>query len=166
MRCSIFLRLPVLIVVSVAATGCVEERLTVMTNESGAPIQVKYAVPTFRVDVGAPPICPLQDMPPMVRPVDDQSPVTEWIVPRDLSLHLERCEATYRLESGYSALVYRNGFCDDYERYADQGAAFRPSLEYLVIETADTVHEWRGWDTAKQFRRVRGGSCFLRIRQA
>jgi hypothetical protein len=52
-------------------------------------------------------------------------------LPRDLALDFDTCEATFTLEPGFSAVVFLNGFCDDYEQYADQGAAFRPSLEYL-----------------------------------
>jgi hypothetical protein len=162
MRSSIFLLMPVLIVVIVAASGCLEERLAMITNETHAPIRVKYLVPVFRVDVGAIGICPLSDLQPLVRPIGDRSP-SGWTVPRDLEVDIERCEASHSVEPGFSALVYRNGFCDDYEQYADQGTAVRPSLEYLAIETAENVEEWRGWDAAKPFKRTRAGSCLLRV---
>jgi hypothetical protein len=163
-RAAFFLA-PVLAIVSIAITGCVEEWLLVLTNETGAPVRVRYAVPFFRVAPDAPDICPLRGMPPMARPTSDpSSPATAWKAVPGLSVNLETCEADYVLEPGFSALVYRNGFCDDHERNADQGAAYRPSLEYLVVETPRGVDEWRGWNTAEQFKRERGGSCFLRVR--
>lgn len=78
-------------------------------------------------------------------------------------LDVEKCEADYILEPGFSALVYRNGFCDDYQKSLDRLPYLRPTLEYLVLETRIGIHEWRGWDTAKQFKRRRDGFCFLRV---
>lgn len=152
---------------AVAVAGCVEEDLAILINETGTPLLVRYAVPHFSVNIGAPPICPLRNSPPQVRPSggDLRSPAG-WMPVAGLTVDVEKCEANYVLESGHAALVYRNGFCDDYEQHAGQGAAFRPSLEYLVVESRAAVSEWRQWDAVEQFKRVPAGSCVMRIRES
>jgi hypothetical protein len=52
-----------------AMVGCPKpQNPSVVVNETDAPLQVRYAVPFFRVDIGAPPICPLFNEPPEVKP--------------------------------------------------------------------------------------------------
>ena len=147
------------------SVGCVEQEPSVLINETDAPVQVRYAVPVSR-DTGAPPVCPLLAAPPEVKPNgEDLRSAAGWIPPASLAVDAERCEASYVLEPGVASRLYRNGFCDDYEEHADQGAAFRPSLEYLAIESRGGARQWRQWEAVAQFKRASSGWCFLRIRE-
>jgi len=151
-----------------ATAGCpAEQEPSVIVNETEAPVQVRYAVPFFRVDIGAPPICPLFNEPPEVKPNSgDLRLPGGWIRPSSLEVDADKCEASYVLEPGVASLLYPNGYCDDYEEHADQGAAFRPSLEYLTIESQGGVREWRQWEAVAQFKRAWwSGWCFLRVRE-
>jgi hypothetical protein len=150
-----------------ATAGCLEQEPSVIVNETDAPVQVRYVLPFFRVDIGAPPTCSLLAQPPEVKPNGGnlRSP-TGWTVPSSLAVHVDKCEASYVLEPGVASRLYRNGFCDDYEEHAEQGAAFHPSLEYLAIESRSGVREWRQWEAVAQFkRRWWSGWCFLRVRE-
>jgi hypothetical protein len=147
------------------SVGCVEQEPSVLINETDAPVHVRYAVPVFRA-VGAPPVCPLLAEPPEVKPNgEDLRSAAGWRPPSSLQVDAEKCEAGYVLEPGVAARLYRNGFCDDYEQHADQGAAFRPSLEHLVVESRGGAQQWREWDAVAQFRRASSGWCFMRIRE-
>lgn len=160
------------LLVSIVGTtvGCPAERdPSILINETDAPIRVRYATPFFDVDPGTTPICQLLGEPPAVKPNDEdlRSLTTPWTVPSSLEVDAEKCEASYVLEPGVASSLYWAGYCDDYEQHADQGAAFRPSLEYLVIESRDGVREWRGWEAVAQFKRAWwSGWCFLRVRDS
>jgi hypothetical protein len=158
----------VLLLAIVGATqACLPpEEHALLVNETAAPLQVRYAVPFFSIDVGTTPICSLLAAPPEVRPnAEDLRSPDGWLPASNLEVDAEKCEASYVLEPGRVSRLYRNGFCDDYEQHADQGAAFRPSLEYLVIESRGGTQQWRQWEAVAQFRRASSGSCFLRIRE-
>jgi hypothetical protein len=160
-------RVVVLAVSGVATVGCIEENLAVLRNETDTPIRIAYAIPFFAVDVGAPLICPLLELPPMVRPnTDDPRSPEGWIPVAGLTVDAEQCEARFVLEPRVAALMYRNGYCDDYRLHADQGAAFRPTLERLVIESGASTREWVQWNAVEQFQRDPTGSCFLSIRES
>jgi len=67
------------------------------------------------------------------------------------------------LDPGHSAMITRYGNCDDRKRpdgLADPGG---PSFRYLIIESARGATEWRGWDVAKQFRRLNRNVCVYRF---
>jgi hypothetical protein len=150
-----------------AMVGCIEQDPSVVINETDAPVRVRYSVPFFRVDIGAPPICPLLNEPPEVKPNrgDLRSP-TGWIRPSSLEVDADKCEASYVLEPGVASVLNRDGYCDDYEQHADQGAAFFPNFEYVVIEGRGGAREWRGWEAVAQFKRAWwSGWCFMLIRE-
>ena len=151
-----------------ATAGCVEVEPSVIVNETDAPVRVLYALPFFTVDVGTTPICPLLGERPEVKANGGDLRLPEgWMPPSGLEVDTEKCEASYVLAPGTAGLVYRNGYCDDYEEHADQGAAFRPSLEYLVIESRGSAREWRQWEAVAQFKRAWWSDwCFLRIRES
>jgi hypothetical protein len=148
-----------------ATVACVKVEPSFIINETNAPVRVRYALPLYRFDSG-PPRCPLLGEGPEVQPNGDvRSP--GWIPPSGFDVDLDKCEASYVLEPGFASRLYQNGSCDDYEEQADQGAAFRPSLEYLAIESRGGVREWRQWDAVAQFKRSWwSGWCFLRIRES
>ena len=70
-----------------------------------------------------------------------------------LELDAEKCEASFTLEPGFAASLLSDTYCDDYEKHRDQGAAWRPGLEYLVIESRGRAQEWREWEAVAQFKR-------------
>ncbi len=149
------------------SVSCVEVEPSVIVNETDASIRVRYVRPLFYIDIGAPSACPLLGEPPEVKPDgEDLRLAAGWMLPSTLEMDAEKCEASYILEPGVASRLYRNGFCDDYEDHANQGAAFRPSLEYLAIESRGGVREWRQWEAVAQFKRAWwSGWCFLRIRE-
>jgi hypothetical protein len=152
---------PLLLSTLGAALGCVPPREpAILINETDAPIQVRYAMPLFNGD-----ICALLNEPPDVKPNEDlRSP--GWVVPSSLEIDTDKCEARYVLAPGFASRLYHAGYCDDYEEHADQGEAFRPSLEYLVIESRGGVREWRQWEAVAQFKRAwSSGWCFMRFRE-
>lgn len=157
----------VLLLSMVGATlGCLPpDEPAILVNETAAPLRVRYAVPFLNIDVGTTPICPL--LPPEVRPnTDDLRSPDGWLPASNLEVDAEKCEASYVLEPGLVSRLFRNGFCDDYEEHADQGAAFRPNFEYLVIESRGGTREWRQWEAVAQFKRAWwSGWCFLRVRE-
>src|SRR6185503_6430215 len=147
-----------------ATVSCVLERdPAILINETDAPIRVRYATPFF--DLGTAPICQLFGEPPEVKANGgDLRSLEGWAPPSGLEVDLEKCEASFVLEPGVASSLYRAGYCDDYEHHSDQGAAFRSSLEYLVIEIRGGVREWRGWEAVAQFKRAWwSGWCFMRI---
>ena len=149
-----------------ALVGCPKPQdPSVVINETDARVQVRYAVPFFRAKTGAPPLCPLVNEPPEVKPNggDLRSP-GGWIRPSSLELDADKCEARYVLEPGVASRLNHDGYCDDYEEHRDQGPAFVPGLEYLVIESRSGAREWRGWEAVAQFKRAWSGWCFVRVR--
>ena len=149
------------------AMGCVEWEPSVIVNETDAPIQVRYVLPLSFIDIGTPPVCPLLGQPPEVKQNSGDLRLPDgWIIPASLEVDVDKCEAAFVLEPGVASLLYGNGYCDDYEEHADQGAAFRPSLEYLAIESRSGVRAWRQWEAVAQFKRAWwSGWCFLRVRE-
>lgn len=164
------LALRVALVLSIvgATASCVPERdLSILINETDAPIRVRYATPFFNVGAGSTPICQLFGEPPEVKPTGtDLRSRDGWTPPSGLDVDLDKCETSFVLEPGIASVLYRAGYCDDYKKHADQGAAFRPSLEYLVIEGRSGTREWRGWEAVAQFKRGWWSSwgCFMRVR--
>ena len=154
----------ILCVLCFAMPACEQNELIILTNATTQPIRLRYSVPTFRADVGAPPRCTLRVWPPQVRPTpaDNAWPASEWRT-ADAKLDQNTCEAELVLEAGSSALLDRNGFCDDHARYSAVGAAYRPSFNSLLLQSGGRTIEWRDWDTAKQFHRTRQGHCIYRV---
>jgi hypothetical protein len=150
-----------------ATAGCIEREPSVIVNETDAPIRVRYVLPFYVFDIGAPPLCPLVGELPEVKPnSEDLRLPGGWTAPASLEVDVDKCEASYILEPGVASLLYGSGYCDDYEEHADQGAAFRPSLEYLAIEGRGGVREWRQWEAVAQFKRAWWSEwCFLRVRE-
>jgi hypothetical protein len=150
-----------------ATLGCIRSvEYALLVNETAAPLQVRYSVPFVNVDVGTTPICPLFGDPPEVRPnTDDLRSPNGWLPASNLEVDGEKCEASFVLEPGLVSRLFRNGFCDDYEEHADQGEAFHPNFEYLIIKSRSGTREWREWEAVAQFRRASSGSCFLRFRE-
>jgi hypothetical protein len=151
-----------------ATAGCVEVEPSVIVNETDAPVRIRYALPFFTVAVGTTPICPLLGEPPKVKANSGHLRLPDgWMPAPGLEVDTEECEASFVLEPSVAAMLYRNGYCDDYEKHADQGAAFRPSLEYLVTEIRGGARESRGWEAVAQFKRAWWSDwCFLRIRES
>ena len=151
-----------------ATAGCIKVQPSVIVNETKAPLRVRYARAFFTVDVGTTPICPRLGEPPEVKANGGDLRLPDgWKPPSGLEIDAEKCEASYVLAPGTASLIYRNGYCDDYEEHSDQGAAFRPDLEYLVIESRGSAREWRRWDAVAQFERAwLSDWCFLRIRES
>jgi hypothetical protein len=149
------------------SVSCVEVEPSVIVNETDAPVRVRYVRPPFYSDMAAPSACPLLGEPPEVKlNGEDLRLAAGWILPSTLEIDAEKCEASYVLEPGVASRLYRNGFCHDYEDHADQGAAFRPSVDYLAIEGRSGVQQWRQWEAVAQFKRSWwSGWCFLRIRE-
>jgi hypothetical protein len=151
-----------------AMTGCIDVEPSVIVNETDAPVQVRYALPFLRVDIGTTPICALLGEPPKVKASGGDLRLPDgWMPAPGLEVDTEKCEASYVLEPGSAIMLYRNGYCDDYEEHVDQGAAFRPSLEYLIIESREGAREWHQWDAIAQFKRAWWSDwCFLHIRES
>jgi hypothetical protein len=157
-----------LLLVSLAGAmmGCpAEQNPAILVNETDAPIRVRYAAPFFLIDVGKS-VCPLVAQPPEVRP-DGEETFGGWMPASSLEIDAEKCEASYVLEPGFISRLHYDGYCDDYEKHADQGAAFRPGIEYLFIESRGVAREWRQWDAVAQFKRSWCSSwCFVRVRES
>ena len=149
-------------------SGCVEVEPSVIVNETDAPVRVRYALPFWTADVGTPPLCPLSGEQPEVKTNSGDLELADgWIPAPGLEVDTEKCEASFVLDPGVATMIYRNGYCDDYKKHSDQGAAFRPTLEYLVIESRGRVREWREWEAVAQFKRAWFSDwCYLRVRES
>ncbi len=154
----------VLGIAALAMQGCAQAELIILTNATAGPIRVRYTVTTFRTDANQPERCAPRVWPPQERPTptNNQWPASEWRT-ADAKLDAATCEAEFVLAAGHSALVDRNGFCDDYKKDVDRNPALQPGFRHFALESGGRTFEWRGWDTAKQFRRNSQGDCIYRI---
>jgi hypothetical protein len=156
------------VAVSFVLSGCAEVQLEILSNGGRDPIQVRYGIPKYRSEASQPPTCPGRPEDPQVgpTPANPKSEATwtvnDWHAPARFTWDPEKCEMALTLDPGFSVLIARVGFCAGDERRIDPRTT-RSNLEYLMIESAGRVIEWRGWDTARQFKRISRSICVYRF---
>jgi hypothetical protein len=73
------------------------------------------------------------------------------------------CEVHLTIGPGFSGAFHPSPLCADNVESPDASAGrLEPNFDYLSIETAAGKMEWRGWDTARQFKRARQW-CVFRV---
>jgi hypothetical protein len=149
-----------------ALSGCHKVNLEILANTSSESIHVRYAIPKYSFE-DRQPVCPGRPEDPQVTRTPTKGKDIlggeEWRAAPGFTWDPENCEMAFTLEPGFSGLIARVGYCEDYKRHIDSRTNARPNLEYLVIESTSRTLEWRGWDVAKQFRRVDSMACIYRF---
>ncbi len=151
------------------AGGCRETLpFLVVENGSAHAIRVTYiehAAPGVDSPNG-PRRCLAAYVPPVVLPTED---VDLYFARGDpelspgVELDPENCEAHFDIGPGFSGAFQPSPFCADHAESPKAVAGrIEPNFDYLSIETAAGKMEWRGWDTARQFKRARRW-CVLRV---
>ena len=158
-----------LIVLAIVPVACQKVTVGAIYNGTTTPITITYAMrEQVNADDGST-VCYLDPgwlRPPSLRqgkvPRSGGS-IKEWKEFENYRSTENPCEAKIQIEPGYSARIFMNSFCSDYEKYLN-GARPESRFAYLRVESDDGVMEFTDWETAKQFRRVSANLCLFEIR--
>ena len=156
------------IMLAILPMACQEVTIGVIHNGMTTPITITYALRTRRSFVDASMVC-LFDVDSSQRPrLRHGRPIPNlgdpgWTHINKYRSTREPCTAEFELEPGYSAHVFTNGTCSDYEEYL-KGAQFESTFEYFRIQSARGRAEFTDWETANLFERSRAGSCIYTYR--
>ncbi len=153
-----------LVVLAISPMACQDVTIGAIHNGMGAPITITYAMRERINAADGSTVCVLE--PPRLRygkVTGSGGGIKEWIEIENFQSTGNPCEAKFQLEPGYSARVFMNYFCSDYEEYLN-GARPESMFAYLRVESEDGVMEFTDWETAKQFRRVNSNLCLFEIR--
>jgi len=158
-----------LVVLAIVPMACQEVTIGAIHNGMGTPITITYAMRVRKNAVDGSTVCAL-DADSHQRPRLRYGKVTGstggiegWTDIENYRSTESSCEAKFQLEPGYSAQVFMNYFCSDYEKYLN-GARPESMFAYLRVQSEDGVVEFTDWETAKQFRRVNSNLCLFEIR--
>ncbi len=158
-----------LVVLAIVPMACQKVTIGAIYNGMTTPITITYAMRELRNADDGSTVCYLDPgwlQPPRLRygkVTGSGGAIKEWTEIENYRSTENPCEAKFQLEPGYSARVFVNYFCSDYEKYLN-GARPESMLAYLRVQSEDGVVEFTDWETAKQFRRVNSNLCLFEIR--
>jgi hypothetical protein len=160
-----------LLAVLVAAGGCRPTvPFLVVQNDSARAVRVTYVEHPAQgvVPPNATRRCVASAVAPVVLPTSelDLYLARGYTVP-SAGVELDTASCTVRLEvgPGLAGAFQPGASCADNAATPDKVARFEPTLDFLSIESGAGRTEWRGWDAAAQFKRVRRW-CVLRITES
>ena len=154
--------------VLIAAGGC-RPRIPflVLENDSAHSVRVTYVehAEGGLASPDSPRRCIASSVAPAVLPTKELDLYIArgaFVPSAGVEIDLERCEVRLDIGPGFSGAFQPGPFCADSVESPDTARRGEPNLDYLSIETAAGKMEWRGWDTARQFKRGRHW-CVLRV---
>ncbi len=157
-----------LVVLTIVPIACQEVTIGAIYNGMSTPVTVTYALRVQENSVDGSTYCAL-DTDDLQWPRERAGKVSAstggikgWVYIENFRSTGEPCEAQFQLAPGYSAQVFRNYFCSDYEKYLN-GARPESLFVYVRVQSEDGVVEFTDWETAKQFRRVNSNLCLFEI---
>ena len=155
------------LLLAVLITGACRPTISflVIENDSAHAIRVTYVEHAAQGVDPSTRRCIATSVAPVVLPTDeiDLYIARGYIVPSaGVDIDTATCEVHLDIGPGLSGAFQPGPFCADSAVSPDTLSRYEPTLDYLSIESAAGKMEWRGWDTARQFKRARRW-CVLRV---
>jgi len=135
--------------------GCVVIEFGIIANQTGDPIQVRYAVRSWSSETGSPDQC---DFAPDFGPVRisggrrNYKKSENWAKIDDSKYDESTCEVTFWLNSDDAVIVNEGGLCSRHASNADTSQdSYNGRIEFIeIVKPAEKITV-SGWDVPKQF---------------
>lgn len=146
-------------------TGCQIDSYGVVFNDSDHPITITVEGESVAVNDADSAACAL--MRPRAREgsVSDLPagpglrPGNEWASIDPSTFNEAECRIELVLQPGFSVAIFREGACSDgYERFRGNPDV-SPTLRLFRVSGPMGTVEYRGWEAARHFARLRNGFC-------
>ena len=159
-------KLALLVVLAIIPAACQQVTIGVIYNAMSTPITITYSMRVPKFDVDGSTVCILDDdshQRPRIRQGKvrrSTGGIAGWAKVDNYMSTETPCEATIQLEPGYSAWVFLEYYCSDFEKTLE-GATPEPGFAYLRVQSGDKMVEFTDWEMAKQFQRVNSRLCLF-----